>query len=237
MHLFYIPELSKEDSMAVLSKDESKHATKVMRLSEGDQAMLTNGKGLLALGSISMASTKACEFCIEEWLEDDQQRPYQLHMYVAPTKMNDRYEWFLEKATEIGFDSITPILVQHSERKVVKTDRLKRVILSAVKQSFKAVVPEVKELMSFKEALENAKQRGGVQCIAHCEEGVKTALKNVVPKDGQISIFIGPEGDFSQDEIQMAIDQGFKAISLGKSRLRTETAAVAAVHTLNLMHG
>ena len=155
-------------------------------------------------------------------------------MAVAPTKMNDRYEWFLEKATEIGVDEITPIFCEHSERKVIKPERLKRVLHSAMKQSLQCYLPILNPSISFSEFVQ--KKNSDHVCIAHCEKQTKQSLKHMLQPQSNYTILIGPEGDFSSKEIELAIKFGAKPISLGETRLRTETAAIVAVHSVALLN-
>lgn len=229
MQLFYCPEIL-EDSH-YLNSEESKHCIKVLRKSEGDIITLIDGSGGFYEVKITIASQKKVLFeVLKEWKEDS--RAYNLHIAIAPTKNNDRLEWFLEKATEIGIDEITPIICHHSERKLIKEDRLKRIILSATKQSLKSKVPVLNTAISLKEFL---KTKYTASCfIAHCEEQNKTSLQSVVAQNSLV--LIGPEGDFSPTEIGLAIQNDFTPISLGNSRLRTETAGLVACHTITLHH-
>jgi 16S rRNA (uracil1498-N3)-methyltransferase len=157
-------------------------------------------------------------------------RNYSLHLAVAPTKMNDRYEWFLEKATEIGIDSITPIICEHSERQVIKPERFERILQSAMKQSLNCYLPELKEIIPFKTFIEQ--QFNGDVFIAHCEKTQRKSLKNELKPKSDVTILIGPEGDFSVKEIEMALDNKFIPVTLGETRLRTETAAIVACHSV-----
>ena len=163
--------------------------------------------------------------------QKEKQHNYHLHIAIAPTKNMDRYEWFLEKATEIGIDEITPIICEHSERKVITTERCNRILLSAMKQSLKYHLPKLNEAITLKDFLKQDFE--GNKYIAHCEEGNKTELRTEI-KEERTLILIGPEGDFSPTEIEMALQNQFKAVSLGTSRLRTETAGLVAVHTINI---
>ena len=234
MQLFYNPEVSETDKQVVFPKDESKHIVKVLRKKEGDILHLTNGKGFLFKTEILIAGTNKCIAEIKSFHKSPP-APYQLHLAVAPTKMNDRYEWFLEKATEIGVQEITPLICEHSERKVVKTERFERVLQSAVKQSLHTWFPKLNEPIPFSEFLE--KHGTGQRFIAHCEEQAeKSSLKASLECNAPVIILIGPEGDFSAEEIRKALDSGWQPVSLGESRLRTETAALVACHTVALAH-
>lgn len=230
MQLFFI---EKPESEIILSKEESKHATKVLRKKEGDILNFTDGKGSFYKAEITIADTKKCRLQIISSKQKPKQHNYHLHIAIAPTKNMDRYEWFLEKATEIGIDEITPIICDHSERKVLKTERCNRILLSAIKQSLKFHLPKLNEAMPLKDFLELDFE--GNKYIAHCEKSDKLELKNVKLEEKTL-ILIGPEGDFSAAEIEIALQNQFKAVSLGKSRLRTETAGIVAVHTINLKY-
>lgn len=234
MQLFYHPEISETDSSVIFPREESRHIVKVLRKSTGDILMVTNGRGFLFTTEITSASPQKCEAKVKE-VEKDSSPPYYLHMLVAPTKMNERYEWFLEKATEIGVQEITPVICTNSERKVVKTDRFNKVILSAMKQSLHFRKPILNELTGFQNILSG--NIDGEKYIAHCEEGKeRTALKDLIKPGENSHILIGPEGDFTQDEIELAISKGWQPVSLGKNRLRTETAAIVACHTVALIN-
>ena len=228
MQLFYIQNPEKE---IILSSEESKHATKVLRKKEGDILNFTDGKGGFYKAEITVADTRKCRLQIISSEQKPKQHSYHLHIAIAPTKNMDRYEWFLEKATEIGVDEITPIICDHSERKVLKTERCNRILLSAMKQSLKFHLPKLNEAIPLKDFLKQDFE--GNKYIAHCEDGEKTELRKE-EKANKTTILIGPEGDFSPAEIQIALQNQFKAVSLGKSRLRTETAGIVAVHTINI---
>lgn len=190
---------------------------------------ITNGKGDLFEAEIRLATDHKCEVAITS-VTHHPSRDYKLHLAVAPTKMNDRYEWFLEKATEMGIAEITPLICDHSERKVVKTDRFDKIILSAMKQSLQFHLPKLNEPIAFKEFVKQ--ERNGQLFIAHCEETEKQSLKSKLETGKDVTILIGPEGDFSTKEITMALENAFVPVSLGDTRLRTETAAIAACHSV-----
>jgi 16S rRNA (uracil1498-N3)-methyltransferase len=233
MQLFYNPNISETLNSFVFDKEESKHIIKVLRKKESDILFVTNGLGFLFKTEIVLASDSKCTVNI---LSFEKQEPskFQLHLAVAPTKMNDRYEWFLEKVTEIGIDEITPIICEHSERKVIKTDRFQKIIESAMKQSLHYYIPKLNEPITYKEFIK--KDFSTQKFIAHCEETNKKSLKNEIKPNENVLILIGPEGDFSVKEIQMALDNKYIPVSLGKTRLRTETAAVVACHTVVLIN-
>jgi 16S rRNA (uracil1498-N3)-methyltransferase len=229
MQLFYNPSLTETAASFVFDKEESKHIIKVLRKKEGDVLHVTNGLGFLFTTEITVASDNKCTIKINA-VEKQESPKFKLHLAVAPTKMNERYEWFLEKATEIGIQEITPIICEHSERKVIKTDRFQKILESAMKQSLHYYLPKLNEPISFKEFLK--KEYSGQQFIAHCEETDKKSLKNKLKANEDVIILIGPEGDFSVNEIQMALDRNFIPVSLGATRLRTETAAIVACHSV-----
>lgn len=232
MHLFFTPDLT--DLTYRLNEDESKHCVRVLRLTEGDTLYLVNGQGAFCQAEIIDAHPKACLLKIIRREEKYEERPFRIHMAVAPTKNIDRFEWFLEKATEMGIDEVTPLLCRFSERKEVKPERLEKVMVAAMKQSLKAYLPVLHPLQQFKSLIANPFD--GQKFIAHCYPGQKPLLRDQIQKGGNCLILIGPEGDFSEEEVVMALNQGFTPISLGTSRLRTETAALAACHTVNLIN-
>ena len=232
MQLFYIPEVS--GKIITLDPTESKHAVKVLRLSKGDSVQIVDGKGGFYEAEILEDNPKSCQLTVLRSEKEFGKKNFKLHVAIAPTKNIDRFEWFLEKATEIGIDEITPILSEHSERKVIKAERLKKILVAAMKQSVKAYLPVLHELRTFKELISNSVFEK--KFIAHCNEGEKEHLKNKIKKNEDILIFIGPEGDFSPEEVELAKANGFQEISLGNSRLRTETAGVVACHIVNLVN-
>ncbi|MEW5675312.1 16S rRNA (uracil(1498)-N(3))-methyltransferase [Flavobacterium enshiense] len=229
MQLFYNPDIHSALNDFSFDKEESKHIVKVLRKKEGDILHVTNGLGYLFSTEIILASDKKCTVKIVE-TKIQQPTDFYLHLAVAPTKMNDRFEWFLEKATEIGIHEITPIICEHSERKVIKTERFDKIIQSAMKQSLQYFLPKLNEPISFKEFV--AKKHEGNLFIAHCEETHKTLLKEAVKPKEKYTLLIGPEGDFSEKEIKTALENKYIPVSLGNTRLRTETAAVVACHSI-----
>lgn len=233
MHLFYNPALDNSFKQFFFSLEESKHIVKVLRKAEGDIVNLTNGRGSLFQAKILEANPKKCKAQI---ISEEKTIPrlHSLHIAIAPTKMNDRFEWFLEKATEIGIQEITPILCDHSERKVIKQERLEKVLQSAMKQSLQTFLPKLNPLMSLQEFLGSVK--GGLNLVAHCHPEEKLELKRRVQADKDVVILIGPEGDFSKDEINLALHEGFLPVSLGRNRLRTETAGIVACTTVAMIN-
>lgn len=230
MQLFYTPEIDFNTDIFSLNKNESKHIVRVLRLDEGKQIFVTDGKGTLLKVEITNANQNACEVRVLERITNHEKRNYYVHLAVAPTKNNDRYEWFLEKATEIGIDEITPVIGNHSERKKIKLERFQKVILSAVKQSLKAYIPKINETIKVKDFLN--RDFDGDKFIAHCVEDDRKSLKSELIPGRKYLVMIGPEGDFSKEEINLAIEKGFVPVTLGNFRLRTETAALAAVHSI-----
>lgn len=233
MQLFYNTELTVDTKQFTFSKEESKHIVRVLRKREDDILNITNGKGYLFKAKIVIADQKNCMVEITEH-SFQTPKPYQLHLAVAPTKMNDRYEWFLEKATEIGIDTITPIICEHSERKVIKTERFEKIIKSAAKQSLSMYLPELRPAISFHNFINEYSDQQ--LFIAHCEEHQKQAFKDALQPQKNLTILIGPEGDFSTKEIEMALSKNYVPVTLGDTRLRTETAAIVACHTAVLMN-
>ena len=229
MQLFYNSDISEQNNTFTFPKDESRHIVKVLRKKVGDTLYITNGKGFLFTAKITIADQKNCVVSIEN-SEFKKPTDYKLHLAVAPTKMNDRYEWFLEKATEIGITSITPIFCDHSERKNVKLDRFEKILQSAMKQSLHLYLPTLNQPISFKDYINQ--DFSGDLFIAHCEETDKKSLKNEIKPNTETTILIGPEGDFSVNEIETAIKNKFIPVTLGNTRLRTETAAIVACHSV-----
>ncbi len=230
MNLFFTNLIQKD--FAILTEAESKHAIQVLRLKAGDPLIFVDGLGGWYEGLIVEAHAKRCTIAIKSRKGEVGKRPYQLHLAIAPTKNIDRFEWILEKATELGIDRITPILCAHSERKVIKLDRLQRVIVSAMKQSLKAYIPTLDDLTPFEVVIRD--QHADQKWMAHCLDQPRTSIHKLL-KPGQNSlILIGPEGDFSQEEWVLAAENNFTGINLGPSRLRTETAAIAACTSVYL---
>jgi len=228
MQLFYTPNLSPDIKEFSFDKEESKHIVKVLRKTEGSVIYSTDGRGNLYDSEITLASEKKCTIKITNCSPANATKHY-IHLVVAPTKMNDRYEWFLEKATEIGVHEITPIICDNSERKIIKTERFDKIIIAAMKQSNQLFLPKLNEPILFKQFM-NLDLDGNL-FIAHCEERDKTLLKDAFAINQKYTLLIGPEGDFSSKEIDLALAKGFKPVSLGHTRLRTETAAVVGCHT------
>lgn len=229
MQLFYNPSISEHSTEITFSKDESRHISKVLRKHTGDLLQITNGKGWLFKAEITSGDMKHCKAAILSKTFYPSQS-YNVHVAIAPTKMNDRFEWFLEKATEIGVDEITPIICDHSERKVIKTDRFEKIIQAAMKQSLHYHIPKLREPVAFKDLI--SASFDGQKYIAHCEESARESLKNSLKPETDVLILIGPEGDFSSNEILDAKNAGFIPVTLGATRLRTETAGIVACHSI-----
>ena len=232
MYLFYTPEISSH--IYTLEEQESKHCIRVLRLKKGDTVHLTDGKGNMFESRIIQDNPKKCIVEVTDVRKEVGKRDFHLHIAVAPTKNIARTEWFAEKATEIGIEEITTVICDHSERKVVKTGRLNNVITAAVKQSLKAYHPKLNNTVKFKDFIKE--EFNGQKFIAYISEKYNDTLKELYTPGSDVTILIGPEGDFSEREVEMAIENGFKPISLGESRLRTETAALVACHSIEMLN-
>lgn len=230
MQLFYHPELTINTKQFAFDKTESRHIVRVLRKKEGDTVFITNGLGQLFTSVITLTHNKKCLGTITNIESKKKPWNYYLHIAIAPTKLIDRFEWFLEKATEIGIDEITPILCEHSERKVVKSERMEKIIQSAAKQSLKFHFPKLNEPLKFSQFINS--EFDGQLFIAHCEETDKKLLKSELKQHLKTTLLIGPEGDFSTKEIQQSLEHKFIPVSLGESRLRTETAGVIAAYSV-----
>jgi 16S rRNA (uracil1498-N3)-methyltransferase len=234
MQLYFIEPIAEAVPCQVnLGAEESFHCVKVLRMRAGDLIHLTDGNGNLYEGRLMAADTKACVVMLEKEQREVGKRPFRLHMAVAPTKNLARFEWFLEKATEIGVDEITPLICEHSERVQIRVDRLRKIILSAAKQSLKTYLPVLHEPVKFTDFL--SRNNSGARYVAYVEEHQPTHLKEAYQK-GDCIVCIGPEGDFSRKEMELAIKSGILPVSLGPSRLRTETAAMVACHIINIVN-
>jgi 16S rRNA (uracil1498-N3)-methyltransferase len=234
MQLFYTPDIDPSYQQYFLNEEESKHCTRVLRLENGSEVQLIDGRGGLYNARIMDAHPKRTILQINSVISSFNKRNHYLHIAVAPTKNIERLEWFLEKATEIGIDEISPVICQRSERKEVKVERLNKIITSAIKQSIKAYHPVLNEPLSYQQFLK--KPFEGQKFIAHCEKSAKVTLQAELVKQGRYLILIGPEGDFTPVEIDEALQNGFKPITLGESRLRTETAALEACFEVNFLN-
>lgn len=232
MYLFYTTEI--EGHWATLEEGEARHCAQVLRKQQGDALHFVDGQGGMYKGHLIEVGKKSCRIQIDERIDVVAPSAVNLHLAVAPTKNIDRFEWFLEKATEIGISSITPLLCQRSERRRLRPERLERVLIAAMKQSLKAQLPLLNPLTTFSDFIQSPLTGQGM--IAHCIENNKRSLKQTYQAGNDVCILIGPEGDFSGEEIDLALQQGFKAVSLGEARLRTETAALVACHSIHLLN-
>jgi 16S rRNA (uracil1498-N3)-methyltransferase len=231
MQLFYDSEFTEATENYRLGREESKHLIKVLRKKAGDLVQITNGKGLLADAFIAVADENKAQLKITT-KQTVASRNYGVELYLAPTKMTDRLEWLLEKATEIGFEKFQPILCSRSERKELKIERLQKTVVSALKQSGQAHLPEISEIQKFQHAIANCSAEQ--KYICYCGTGDKIELFHDLKAQKTTAIFIGPEGDFTAEEVAFAVEHGFKTVSLGANRLRTETAGLAAIMAFNL---
>lgn len=228
---FYTPDIRKSNE---LPEEEAQHAVRVLRMTEGDEMVLMDGCGTFYKARVSAATNKRCLFTVDEEMPQDPQWKGHLHLAMAPTKNMDRTEWFAEKATEIGFDELTFLNCRWSERKVIKTERVNKILVSAMKQSHKPSLPILNEMTDFKKFVQQPFE--GKKFICHCHEDNLPELRHVLTDSEDAVVMIGPEGDFSEEEVALAQANGFVGVSLGKSRLRTETAALVAVHLMHLSH-
>jgi 16S rRNA (uracil1498-N3)-methyltransferase len=234
MQLYFIDPVSTSlPCQITLGTEESFHCIKVMRKKSGDTLHLTDGKGHLYTGTIFTEDIRSCKILLNSVETGFNARNFKLHLAVAPTKNIARFEWFLEKATEIGVDEITPLICEHSERVQLRIDRLQKIILSAAKQSVKTFLPVLHEPVKFDTFIKM--NLPPAKFVAYVEEKQPVHLKTLY-KLGDCVVLIGPEGDFSKKEMELALLNGFSAVSLGPSRLRTETAAVVACHIINMVN-
>ena len=239
MHLFLTD--TTQGPYATLPPEESKHCVRVLRMQLGDELYVTSGDGTMCRARIIDPDPTACQVEITERLPDYGARPFKLHMAVAPTKNNARMEWFVEKAVEIGIDRITPVICDHSERGVLKTDRLERIALSAMKQSLQATLPIIDPPVKLLDFLKNLNSQfstlNSQKFVCYCVGDDRRTLHQLYTPGADALVLIGPEGDFSPHEIAEVLAQGFQPVTLGNNRLRTETAALYALTALNFMNG
>lgn len=229
--IFYCPNIRTNPEMP---DTESQHCARVLRMKEGDPLLITDGKGFFYRAQLLQANPKSCIVVIEEELPQPKDWNFDLHIAFAPTKKLDRMEWFVEKATEIGIDIFSPLNCRYSERKHINAARLEKIMVSAMKQSQKCRLPQFDEMIKFEAFIKQPFE--GQKFIAHCYDSPKETLSQICRKDTDTLILIGPEGDFSEEEVAKSIKYGFTPISLGESRLRTETAALVACHTVQLIN-
>ncbi len=233
VRFFYVPDAG---SAGELPEEEAAHAVRVLRMEVGDELMLTDGQGTFYEAVVTEVTKRRCLYEIRSVMPQPRQWDGHIHLAMAPTKNMDRTEWFAEKATEIGFDELTFLNCKFSERKVIKTERIDKILVSAMKQSHKAEKPKLNEMIDFMEFVK--RPFDGDKFICHCYDepslDEKRLLREVLQQGRDTLVLVGPEGDFSIDEVRAALDNGFRSVSLGTSRLRTETAALVAVHLINL---
>ena len=233
MQIFYAPDISGNEF--ILDESESRHCVRVLRMRAGTSVNMIDGKGNLFEGVISTADDKACRIEIKRVIHNFEKRPYSLHIGISPLKNTDRFEWFVEKSVEIGIDEITPVICSNTEKKTVKAERMNNIITSAMKQSLKAFRTRLNPPVDFLKFI--SATHNGMKLIAHCNNGIiRVPLGEVYSPGREAVILIGPEGDFSIDEIKLAIESGFKSIRLGNSRLRSETAGIAACHSIYFLN-
>lgn len=229
MQIFYAPDIKGKEY--ILSESESKHCIRVLRMSKGDSVKLIDGRGNLYEGVISNPDQKRCVISVLNTITDFERRNYNLHIAISPIKNSDRFEWFIEKSVEIGTGEITPIICHNTEKQTIKADRTDNLIISAMKQSLKSEKTGLNNSVPFNQFI--GKEFKGTKMIAHCNESFsRQKINDVYKKGSNAVILIGPEGDFTPEEIKLATDHGFVSVHLGKSRLRTETAGVAACHSI-----
>ena len=231
---FYVPDAALGSE---LPEDEAQHALRVLRLKSGDELFLMDGQGTFYEAEVTLASSKKCMYAIRRTMPQQKTWHGQIHLAIAPTKMMERMEWLAEKATEVGFDTLTFLDCKFSERKTIRVDRIDKIVVSAVKQSRKAWKPRVEALTAFKDFI--ARERPGHKYIAHCYGEVERrdlyAAVAQLPADEPVTVLVGPEGDFSIDEVEWALAHGYESVSLGNSRLRTETAGLMAVTMVQII--
>ena len=232
MELFFVQNIFSDN--LTLSEEESKHIVRVLRFTAEDKIYLTDGNGTLYEAEIIDANAKSCGVKIIKRQKEFGKRNYYLHIAIAPTKNTERFEWFLEKATEIGIDEITPLICEHSERREIKIERLNKVIVSAMKQSVKTYLPKLNATVKFKDLIKRSDPPQ--KFICYCDSEKNSTLKNLYSKEKDVLLLIGPEGDFSKEEIKLAEENNHKVITLGESRLRTETAGVHACSLISFLN-
>lgn len=233
MQVFYAPDIN--GTVHILEENESRHIVKVLRMKKGMPVNLIDGKGTLYEGEIEDDNLRRCIIKITGSVRNYESRSYNIHIAISPLKNNDRFEWFVEKSVELGIDSITPLICHNTEKQSVKLERINGIIVAAMKQSLKAKITTLNKPVDFRKFIENKPE--GIRMIAHCSSShSRTNLKDIYRKENDAIILIGPEGDFTDEEIMMAAESGYTGISLGPARLRTETAGVAACHSVHFIN-
>jgi 16S rRNA (uracil1498-N3)-methyltransferase len=229
MEIFYAPDISGESYS--LDEKESKHIIRVLRMGKDQEVRLIDGRGNLYNGVIVVPDQKECVIRIKSTIKNYERRPYRLHIAISPLKNPERFEWFIEKSVEIGIDEISPLICKNTEKTGIKAERINNLIISAMKQSLKATKTILNDPCSFKEFI--TRHYEGIRMIAHCEKNLeRSGIGEVYKKNMDAIVLIGPEGDFNREEIDSAIEKGYKPVHLGTSRLRTETAGIAACHSV-----
>ena len=229
MQIFYAPFINGDSYM--LDENESKHCIRVLRMSKGTVVRLIDGRGNLYEGQIDDPDPRKCRITVSAVKNDFEKRNYRLHLAISPLKNPERFEWFVEKSVELGVDEITPLICKNTEKQSIKQERTENIIISAMKQSLKALKPLLNEALSFEKFI--GQSSGEKKMIAHCRNTMeRTKISDIYQKGEAAVIMIGPEGDFSEEEIRSALKNGFLPVHLGSSRLRTETAGVAACHSI-----
>jgi 16S rRNA (uracil1498-N3)-methyltransferase len=229
MMIFYVPGI--KGNTCVMDENESSHSIRVLRMTKGDRLKLVDGNGNLYEGIISDPDPSGCRVTITSVIKDFEKRGYRLHIAISPVKNQERFEWFIEKSVEIGVDEITPVICRNTEKPGIKRDRINSIIISAMKQSLKAFRPALNEPVAFGEFINS--DHDGIKMIAHCNPAhERKKIDQIYEKNRDAVILIGPEGDFSGEELLLAFDNGYKSVHLGTSRLRTETAGIAACHSV-----
>jgi 16S rRNA (uracil1498-N3)-methyltransferase len=229
MQIFYAPDIDGE--IYTLDENESKHVIRVLRMTRGEDVRLIDGKGNLYEGTISNPDKTRCTIDIKGKIENFEKRSYRLHIAISPLKNPERFEWFIEKSVELGIDEITPVICRHTEKPGIKSERINNIIISAMKQSLKATRTVLNEPVSFRDFIYS--DLTGIRMIAHCDAAKeRSRVSDVYSKNDNAIILIGPEGDFSMEEIDEAVNRNYLQVHLGPSRLRTETAGVAACHSI-----
>jgi len=229
MQIFYVPDI--KGNSCVLDENESRHAIRVLRMMNGDRLKIVDGRGNLYEGTVTDPEQSACKVKITGVTRDFEKRGYRLHLAVSPVKNQERFEWFVEKSVEFGIDEITPLICRNTEKPGIKKDRINNIIVSAMKQSLKAYRPVLREPVAFGEF--TGYDHDGIKMIAHCSPAhERKKISQVYEKGMKALILIGPEGDFTEEELEIAAENGFIPVHLGTSRLRTETAGIAACHSI-----
>lgn len=234
MQTFYSP-LAKESSVITLDHEESRHVSQVLRKKPGDKVLVTDGQGSCFEAEISSCNSKQVVLIVSNLFLKENPVSHQLHVAICPTKNIDRFEYFMEKATEMGVNVITPLLTKRTERSKLNYERLRKILMSAMKQSGRFFLPELREMQSIQQFIDDPFINSDKRFIAYCE-GERKSLNELYLKGESLTILIGPEGDFTPEEVEMAMKKNFKPVSLGPFRLRVETAGIAATYSVNLLN-